>query len=215
MFPVVLNLRGKHVVVFGGGTVAERRIAKFVKSGAKVKAVSEDFTKALKKMSYEKKELELVQIRLDRNNIREFLEDGDLVLVATNNKDLNNAIEKESKALGKWVNRADGLADFSIPAILELGSATIAISTMGKSPGVAKLIKGRVKRAFTEDDILQIELQEFARERLKRYVPKQNERKRILREIMSSPELLYLLNKGEIEKAKREVREMCDAYRKH
>lgn len=215
MFPVVLNLRGKHVVVFGGGTVAERRIAKLVKSGAKVKAVSEDFTKALKKMSSEKKELELVQTRLDRNNIREFLEDGDLVLVATNNKDLNNAIEKESKALGKWVNRADGLADFSIPATLELGSATIAISTMAKSPGVAKLIKGRVKRAITEDDILQIELQEFARERLKRYVPKQNERKRILREIMSSPELLHLLNKGEIEKAKREVREMCDAHHKH
>ncbi len=215
MFPVVLNLMGKNVIVFGGGTVAERRIVKLINSGAKVKAVSKDFTNPLKKLSTEKDELELVQIQLDGNNIREFLKDVDLVLIATNNKDLNDIIEKETKALGKLVNRADKLADFSIPATLELGGATIAISTGGRSPAVAKLIKGRMKRAITEEDILQVEIQELARERLKRHVQGQNKRKRILKEIMNSPELLQLLNKGDIKTAKKEVKEMCDAYIEH
>jgi precorrin-2 dehydrogenase/sirohydrochlorin ferrochelatase len=215
MFPVFLNLAGKRVVVFGGGKVAERRIVKLIKSGATVKAVGEKFTSTLKKMSADVAELELVQVHLDRSNIREFLKNGDLVLVATDNKDLNNIIEKESKTLGKMVNRADRLADFSIPATLELGNATIAISTEGKSPAVSKMIKGRVKRAITKEDILQIELQEFAREKLKSCVAEQKERKRILRDIMNSPELLQLLKKGEIEKAKKEVKEMCDAYYQH
>ncbi len=113
------------------------------------------------------------------------------------------------------VNRADKLADFSIPATLELGGATIAISTRGRSPAVAKLIKGRVRRAISEEDILQVEVQELARERLKRHVPDQKKRKSILKDILNSPELLQLLNKGEIEKAKEEVREMCDAYAEH
>ncbi len=214
MFPVVLNLTGKRVVVFGGGPVAERRIVKLIKSGARVRAASGDFTKALKKMGAENK-LELVQIRLHKAGVKRFIEDADLVLAATNDKDLNDAIERESKALGKWINRADGLADFSIPATLEMGDATIAISTGAKSPAVAKQIKSRIKKTIAQEDILQIELQEFSRELLKRRVSEQKERKRILKEIMSSPELLQLLKKREIRRAKEEVVEMCDAYNKH
>lgn len=213
MFPVFLNLKGKNAVVFGGGIVAERRIVKLLKSGARVRVVSNVFTKSLKKMGGDKR-MEIVQTRIGDNNIKKFLDDADLVVAATNNNVLNDVIEKESRVLGKWVNRADELADFSIPATLELGDATVAISTGGKSPAVAKAMKKLIKRALAEE-ILQIELQGFARERLKRRVPEQKERKRVLKEIMNSPELLLLLRKGEIERAKEKVMETCDAYHKH
>ncbi len=54
MFHIVLNLREKKAVVFGGGTVAERRVVKLIISGAQVKVVSQEFTNSLKKLESEK-----------------------------------------------------------------------------------------------------------------------------------------------------------------
>ncbi|MEE8168713.1 MAG: bifunctional precorrin-2 dehydrogenase/sirohydrochlorin ferrochelatase [Candidatus Hydrothermarchaeales archaeon] len=215
MFPVLLNLKGKSVVVFGGGKVAERRVAKLLKANAKIRVVSKEFTHSLKRLADRNRGLELITLTLDAANAREFIRGSDFVLIATNDKDLNNTIEKESKAGGKLVNRADGLADFSIPATLELGDAIISISTSGKSPAVTKAIKRRIKKAITKEDILQVELQEFARKRLKKSIKDQAKRKEVLREALNSPEILRLLKKGAVDRAKKELEETCDAYNKH
>ncbi|NOZ58909.1 MAG: NAD(P)-dependent oxidoreductase, partial [Euryarchaeota archaeon] len=39
MLPVMLNLENRRVVVFGGGRVAERRVAKLLRAGARVRVV--------------------------------------------------------------------------------------------------------------------------------------------------------------------------------
>lgn len=215
MFPVVLSLKGKSVVVFGGGKVAERRVAKLLRAGSRVKVVSRDFTQSLEKMRDSNLDLELVTLSLDVEMAREFIRSSDLVLIATSDRDLNDIIERESKAAGKLVNRADGLADFSIPATLEIGDVIVSISTKGKSPAVTKAIKARIKKAVTEEDVLQVELQEFARERLKKRIEDQGKRREILRELMNSPEVLRLLKKGKVERAREVVEAICDAYDKH
>ncbi|MFH1774951.1 MAG: bifunctional precorrin-2 dehydrogenase/sirohydrochlorin ferrochelatase [Methanobacteriota archaeon] len=201
MFPVVLNLLNKSVTVFGGGRVAERRVAKLLDAGAKVKVVSRDFTPSLLKLK--SVGLELINQELNEKNIGKFIKTSDMVLAATSDKDLNDAIEKECKKSGKLVNRADKASDFIIPATLKLGDALISVSTKGKSPAVTKLIKQRIKKAVASEDLLLIELQEYLREKLRGKVKNQAERKKILREVMNRPEIVECLRKGDIKKAKK------------
>ncbi len=214
MLPVVLNVAGKRAVIFGGGGVAERRAAKLLDAGCRVKVVSRDFTQQLLGLSKRNANLELVERRLEAKDVHGFIEGSDFVLIATDDSDLNDAIERESRAMGKLVNRADGLADFSFPATMDLGSAIVSISTMGRSPAVAKAIKGSIKKAISREELLQVELQAHAREILKGKVKDQKMRRDILKGAMGDRELLFLLRKGKIDRAKKRLEEICDAHHK-
>lgn len=198
MFPIVLNLENKVAVVFGGGKVAERRIVKLLEGGAEVKVISKEFTKTLEKLK--NPNLELISEEL--KDITKFIETADVVLIATNDKDLNDRIERECKKCKKMTNRADKVSDFIIPATIKIGDALISVSTKGKSPAVSKLIKKRIKKVVTQEDMILIELQEFLRGRLKNKVGNQAERKKILREIINTPEVAQCLRSGNLEKAK-------------
>ncbi|WP_457556074.1 precorrin-2 dehydrogenase/sirohydrochlorin ferrochelatase family protein [Candidatus Pyrohabitans sp.] len=200
MLPVMLNLEDKEAVVFGGGKVAERRVAKLLRAGARVKVVSRSFTPALKKLQGER--LTLVEEELRGESIAAHLSGAFLVLAATSNAELNDAIVRVAREKGKLVNRADGVADFIIPACFEAGDVVIAVSTRGRSPEVAKIIKRRIKKAVTQEDILLVELQEFLREALKRRITSQAERSRMLRAIARDERILERLRRGDLEGAK-------------
>lgn len=203
MLPVMLDIKNKSVVVFGGGRVAERRVVKLLASKARVKVVSKKFTKNLRKMKAGN--LKLIKKEINEGNIKDYIADSDIVLIATNDIELNDLIEEKSKEDRKLVNRADKVSDFIIPASLEIGDITIAISTKGKSPAVSKAIKNRIKKIIDKEDVLSMELQEFLREELKTQIKDQERRKRILRGVINRPEILRLIRKGDIEGAKREA----------
>ena len=50
MFPVLLDLKGKRAVVFGGGKTANRRVMKLLRAGARVTVVSRDFAPGLERL---------------------------------------------------------------------------------------------------------------------------------------------------------------------
>lgn len=208
MFPVVLNLKGKRALVFGGGKVAERRAIKLLKAGAKVTVVSMDFTDALKKL----KTPSLKLVEKEVKSGRKFIKNADVVLIATDDKKLNDRLEKECEECGKIVNRADRAAGFIIPATIEAGDVIISISTKGKSPAVTKAIKTRIKKTLAKEDVLLIELQEFARRELKAKIKNQEERKRILRELINRSDIIEYLKKGNAERGREEVRRIVNAY---
>ncbi len=196
----MLNLRDRRVVVFGGGKVAERRVAKLLSAGARVKVVSKSFTRTIKKL--EGQNLTLIKAELSEANIAQHLRDALLVFAATDDAELNETIANLARREGKLVNRADGVADFVVPASFEVGDVIIAVSTHGKSPATAKIIKRRIKKAVTQEDILLVELQEFLREALKRRIPSQAERSRMLKAIAHDEKILEMLRRGNLEGAK-------------
>jgi len=198
-----LNVKGKKAIVFGGGRVASRRTAKLLDAGAKVKVVAKTFSESIRKMS--SKNLQMVEEDLNNINISNLIKEGDLIFISTNDRNLNDKIEKEARRQRKLVNRADGVSDFVIPASLKVGDVLISISTEGKSPAVAKALKKRIKKTITQEDIMLVELQEFARSILKRKFKDQQLRESILREIISMPEILEYLKIGDTAKAKRLV----------
>lgn len=211
MFPVLLDLKGKRAAVFGGGKTANRRVMKLLKAGAKVTVVSRDFTPGIERRK--DKNLKLVKREIKAG--RKFIEKSDIVLIATDDSALNDQLEKEARTLKKMVNRADKTSDFIIPATLETGDVTVSISTGGKSPAVAKNIKKRIKKVLSKDDLYLIEIEEFAREKLKKTVKNQSKREKFLRELINRSDIIEKIRRGDLEGAKRIVESMINAYDKH
>lgn len=210
MFPILLDLRGKRAVVFGGGKIANRRVVKLLKAGAKVTVISRDFTQGLER-------LESGDLKLIRTNINEgaiFIENSDIVLIATDDHMLNDLLEKEARTLKRLVNRADGPSDFIIPATIEIGDVTISISTGGRSPAVTKNIKKRIKKVLSEDDLHLIEIEEFARESLKKTVKSQPKREKFLRELINRSDIIEKIKSGDAKGAEKIVETMINAYDK-
>ncbi len=215
MLPVVLNLRGRQVVVFGGGRVAERRVAKLLQAGARVRVVSMSFTGALRRLASGAEGLTLVRARVVPEEVEEHVGDALLVFAATSDGRLNDAIVEECRRLGKLVNRADGVADFVMPASFNVGDVVVAVATGGRSPEVAKMIKRRLMKAVAQEDILLVELQERLRGELRRLVPSPEARRRVLRKVARDQEVLQMLRSGDPEGAFRMAMRLAEAEHAH
>jgi precorrin-2 dehydrogenase/sirohydrochlorin ferrochelatase len=71
-----------------------------------------------------------------------------LVLIAGLPDALSEVVAADAAACGALVNVEDatGLCDVHMPAIVRRGALTVAISTGGRSPGLARLLKGVLER---------------------------------------------------------------------
>ena len=137
-YPVYLNLKGRRCVVIGGGTIAQDKIIKLLESGAVVSVVSPDATPMIQSLSEEG--------RLEWTP-REY-RPGDLCgafvgIAATNRRDVNRSIFEEAEEHGILLNVVDDpvLCSFIAPAIVKRGQVTLAISTGGASPALARKLR--------------------------------------------------------------------------
>jgi siroheme synthase-like protein len=137
-YPVVLDLTGRPCLVVGGGVIAERKVSALVEAGARVTVVSPLLTPALLRLAAE--------APLSWRP-REYMA-GDaagsvLVMVATDDRAVNEAVAVECRERGIWVNCADDPArcDFILPSVLRRGAVTVAVSTGGQSPTMARLVR--------------------------------------------------------------------------
>lgn len=89
----------------------------------------------------------------------EDLDHKNLVIVATDNKNLNEVIRDLAAGRNILVNVADtpSLCDFYLGSIVQKGNLKIAISTNGKSPTAAKRIKQVLNETFPDeiDEVLE------------------------------------------------------------
>jgi len=147
-YPVFLELEGKSALVVGGGAVAQRKVETLLEYGASIRIVSKELTPKLKK---------LVEIGRVRRMGNEFcnnnLEGASLVFAATDDKQLNHKISESALKRGLLINAVDQPADcnFIVPAIVRRGDLSIAISTSGNSPALAKSIKKQLNSQFGKE----------------------------------------------------------------
>ena len=137
-YPVVLDLTGRPCLVVGGGAIALRKVSALVEAGARVTVVSPSLTPAVLRLATE------APLRW---RPREYAA-GDaagfvLVMVATDDRAVNAAVAAECRERGIWVNCADDPArcDFILPSVLRRGAVTVAVSTGGRSPTLARLLR--------------------------------------------------------------------------
>jgi precorrin-2 dehydrogenase/sirohydrochlorin ferrochelatase len=194
MLPLILDLTGRKVLIFGGGPVGARK-ARFFQGECRVMVASRSFGEEIRGMDVERVEVDL-RTASDRD-LRSLMEGAFLVVAAVQDPGLNDRILKISRASGIFCNSASGhTGDVLIPSVEKGRSHLVAVTTFGRSPAMARLIRERVSREAKETDMM-IDLQGRARDVLKAKEPSQEKRSAILWEIIRDRAAWEALSQGE------------------
>lgn len=147
LFPLFVELAGRPCVVLGGGAVAERKVEALLRAGAAVTVVSPALTPALAALAADGRVTHVA-----RGYARGDLAGAALAFAATDDGAINAAVAREGRARGVWVNAADDPAhcDAILPALVRRGPVTIAVSTGGASPALARAVRERIEDAVPD-----------------------------------------------------------------
>ena len=187
LLPLFLDLKGKLVVIFGGGRVGERKARLFSEYGP-VRVVARDFTSDLLSL---KEKLELVESDLT-SGFEKHLDGAFIAIPATSDSELNRAIEEEASRRGILVNRVEGVGDVVVPSLIRKGSIAIAIST--ENPGLTKYLRLQLEKRLTDNYQEMARLLSQIRPELKEQIPLQEDRARVIWRILEDEEIWRLLN---------------------
>jgi precorrin-2 dehydrogenase/sirohydrochlorin ferrochelatase len=173
MYPVVLNLQKKHCLLVGGGMIAFRKAIPVLEAGGSLTVVARDFVEGFQELA-----TEYGMTLYKRSYESPEAADYELVIAATSDRRVNEAISRDAQAAGRLVNVVDvpDLCSFYVPAVVRRGSLNIAISTEGAFPSLTKVIKADLEKSFSPRYALLLDrLAEF-RVRLRERVPDDKER---------------------------------------
>lgn len=176
--PLFVDFTDKKVVIFGGGAVGERKAAYF--AGADVTVVSREFSEGLRAMSG----VRLVSSDVTANAVLGLIDGAFLVVAATGDPALNRVIARVAGDAGIMVNSAEGGSDVILPAKIVQGDIMIAISTGGRSPAMARYLRQRLEESLGNELSDMVRLQSELREVLKKKVKAQEERERLLWQVL-------------------------------
>jgi siroheme synthase-like protein len=142
-YPIFLDVEDRDVVIIGGGNVCARKAETMLKYGARVTVVSPEFTDEIKVWARNG----AIRIKRKAYDAGD-LEGASIVIASTDDQRVNEQIAADCRARRIPVNVVDvtPLCEFIVPAIVESGSITIAISTAGKSPALARTLKEDLQR---------------------------------------------------------------------
>lgn len=147
-YPVFLKVSGRRCVVVGGGQVALRKVKTLLEQGAGVVVISPDICPELIELA------EAGQIEaLCRSYRTGDLKDAFIAIAATDDNETNLQVVKEARDRVVLVNVVDDAenSDFIVPSYLRRGDVTIAVSTAGRSPALARKIRTRLEKDFGDE----------------------------------------------------------------
>ena len=196
-YPIFLNLRGKRCVVIGGGNVALRKVKVLLDCGANVTMISPKPHPEIVKLS-KKRAIHFIQ----RDYEKEDLGDAAIAFACTDVKKVNRKVAVDAKEAGVLVNVADDPrpSDFIIPSFFRKGNLTVAISTAGVSPALARKIRTKLEKSFGKEygPLLSI-IGEIRSAIKKKGIIVEPE---IWQEALNLDSLIHLLQAGQREKAR-------------
>jgi len=171
--PAFLKLDQKKILIVGGGVIATEKIEKLLDFTTDIEVIADHYSEAMlshiidHNLCYKTKKYE-------EGDVKGF----DIVIIAVNSIELQEQIYQETRQMRTLCNAVDSIAycDFIFPSYVKEGDLTIAISTAGTAPAIAKHLKSYIRR------ILPANLQNFMEEmkKLRSELPKGEERMKIL-----------------------------------
>lgn len=143
-YPVFLNLAGKKCVIIGGGGIAQGKIGGLLQAGCNITVISPDATPGIRQAAQ----------RGDITWLERTYQPGDLEgafigVAATNVWHVNREIYEEAERLGVLLNVVDDpdLCSFIAPSVVKREPVTLAISTGGASPALARKLRETLAHA--------------------------------------------------------------------
>ena len=196
-YPVFLKVRGRKCVVVGGGEVALRKVEVLLGYGAEVKVVSPRVCPELAELGAQNS-IRIVERKYQEGD----LEDTFVAIAATDDNEINKAVVSEAGGKSILVNVVDDAekSDFIVPSCLRRGDITVAVSTGGKSPALARKIRLGLESEFGEEYALLADVTGDVREELKSKCIKVDAE--TWQQALDLDCLIGLLKKGEVKKAR-------------
>lgn len=140
--PIFYNINNKACLVVGGGDVAERKVMLLLQAGARVSVVAPAISSALIELAARGD----IDHRAEPFQ-SEHLRDQVLVIAATDDQALNRRVSEDCQQLRIPVNVVDNpeLCTAIMPSIIDRSPLLIAISSGGKSPVLARLLRAQLE----------------------------------------------------------------------
>jgi len=174
-FPAFLKLDSKKILIVGGGYIAYEKLDHLLDFTQDISVIalelSDEMSSRIQKenLTYEKRAYKV-------GDIKEFA----VVIVAVDDIPLQAEIFAESKKYNCLCNSVDSVdyCDFIFPSYIKKDDLTIAISTSGASPAMAKHLKLYLRELIPDS------ISEFLKEmkELRSTIPKGKERMKMLDE---------------------------------
>ena len=143
--PIALDIKGKSIVLIGGGNVALHKLKTLTQFTKNIIVVASEVLPVIETMDVEV---------INREYMASDLERASLVYACTNNRKLNQEIQGDARARGILINVVDdpSLSDFISPAVFQSEEAIVTVYTDGKNPVLSRDIKNFLKDRW--DDFL-------------------------------------------------------------
>ena len=197
-----LEVENKNVFILGTGEVATRRAHRFLDKGANVILAGNSIDEEL---------AEKGAILTPLKDLEEMVKWSDIVITASGDEELCEYIASISQ--GKLINRADKPEKGNIiaPTSFLIDDIEISIYTNGQSPLMARELRKKIQSIITEEDILEIKLQSYARNLLKEKIEDQKVRKEYLENILNNEDIKYCLKENKLDEAKGLAEELINS----
>lgn len=147
-YVISLMLAQRPVVVVGGGAVALRKVAGLLAARARVSVIAPALCGEIERLARDG------TIRCERRPYRPGdLAGAHLVIAATGDEEVNVQVAEEARGLGILVNVVDRppLCTFTLPATVRRGDLTLAVSTEGRCPALARALREELESRFGEE----------------------------------------------------------------
>ena len=172
-FPAFIKLDNKKILIVGGGNIAYEKLDHLLDFTKDIYIIASEFSDEM--MNRIKKEnLKYEKRPYEKGDIKEYA----VVIVAVDDIPLQSDIFQESKLYNCLCNSVDSVdyCDFIFPAYVKKDDLTIAISTSGASPAMAKHLKRYLR------DLIPDGISDFLKEMksLRKTMPKGKERMKML-----------------------------------
>ena len=141
-FPMMIDMKGKRVLVVGGGHVASRRAETLLRCGAEIIAVSSSFAPEFPEGA----------LRITRKFLPDDItDDFSLIIAATNDRSVNHMIHLIANKASIPVNVADCQeeCDFFFPSLINSGHVAVSVSTAGKSSSLTRRLSDRLRNVWS------------------------------------------------------------------
>lgn len=214
---VDLDLKGRLVIVIGGGYEGMLKIRSLLTQDCKILLFSEETSPEIQKYVDEKK---IAFKKLKVTDV-DFLEIYKPIMImgTTDDKELNRKIYQKAKSMNCYGYVIDDpvSSDFSHPSLINIEDIIqIAISTRGKSPIMAKRIRIDAEKVFKKvikkEYLNYIKIHEYARNLAKTKIQTPAERKDFMYSLMDDKDLNQNLKADELVDAKDRIKLLLDLW---
>lgn len=141
-FPLFFKLEDRKVLIVGGGDVALRKADLLSRAGAAITILAPSISVELQALLNDSKH-QLIYENYDKT----YMSGARVIIAATDDEMLNHQIHADATELNIPVNVVDTphLCDFIFPAIVDRNPIVIGISSNGKAPVLARLLRARLE----------------------------------------------------------------------